>query len=86
VDQDFEIVGDHEFEVATFQLGQTLVGPQPLGKGDPSQLGPGMGGAHRLSADQPVGLQVMGYGFATSYQYPGGLDLRGIAPPLPPLK
>jgi hypothetical protein len=146
VEQDFEVIGDREFEVATFQLGQTLVDPQPFGRGDPSQstpasleqyrstyvflapddydvsfadvvmplnatltldgapvsaspaligsghgiariqLGPGMGGAHRLVADQPVGLQVMGYGFATSYQYPGGLDLRGIAPPLPPLK
>ena len=49
-------------------------------------LGPGVGGgAHLLVSDMPVGLQVMGYGFATSYQYPGGLNLKGIAPPLPPV-
>jgi len=46
-------------------------------------LGPGQGGAHLLTADQAFGLQVMGYGFATSYHYPGGLNLKGIAPPLP---
>ncbi|MBI5490384.1 MAG: IgGFc-binding protein [Deltaproteobacteria bacterium] len=39
------------------------------------------GGAHVLEADEPVGLQVMGYGFATSYQYPGGLNLLRIAEP-----
>jgi hypothetical protein len=39
--------------------------------------------AHTLRASQPVGLQVMGYGHATSYHYPGGLNLRGIAPPPP---
>lgn len=39
------------------------------------------GGAHVLEADQPVGLQVMGYGFATSYQVPGGLNLLRIAEP-----
>jgi hypothetical protein len=36
-------------------------------------------GAHKLSADMPVGLQVMGYGHATSYYYPGGLNLNFIA-------
>ena len=36
-------------------------------------------GAHKLSSDQPVGLQVMGYGHATSYYYPGGLNLKVIA-------
>jgi hypothetical protein len=39
------------------------------------------GGAHVLEADVPVGLQVMGYGFATSYQVPGGLNLLRIAEP-----
>ncbi|MBN1770724.1 MAG: IgGFc-binding protein [Deltaproteobacteria bacterium] len=39
------------------------------------------GGAHVLEADLPVGLQVMGYGFATSYQVPGGLNLLRIAEP-----
>ena len=36
-------------------------------------------GAHTLSSDMPVGLQVMGYGHATSYYYPGGLNLKLIA-------
>jgi hypothetical protein len=38
-------------------------------------------GAHHLEADQPVGLQLVGYGAYTSFQYPGGLELRAIAPP-----
>jgi len=46
-------------------------------------LGDGKNGAHTLSAPQPVGLQIMGYGKYTSYQYPGGLDLARIAPPPP---
>jgi hypothetical protein len=42
---------------------------------------PLMGGAHVLTSDQPVGLQVMGYGAHTSYQVPGGVNLVPIAPP-----
>ncbi|MRG95272.1 IgGFc-binding protein [Polyangium spumosum] len=143
VGQDFEIVGDHEFAVASFQLGTQLV--DLFGdNGDPAQslataveqyrlkyvflapndynesyvdivqplsatvtldgqvlgasptpissnfgitrvpLGPGKNGAHVLTATEPVGIQVMGYGSATSYQYPGGLNLGTIAPPPPP--
>jgi hypothetical protein len=40
VDSDFEVVGDHEFGVASFLLGGAVVDPQPLPgneKGDPSQ-------------------------------------------------
>lgn len=44
-------------------------------------LGEGNKGAHVLEASAPVGLQVMGYGAYTSYQYPGGLNLGKIAPP-----
>ena len=47
------------------------------------QLGAGNSGAHVLVASNPVGLQVMGYGSYTSYTYPGGLDLKYIAPPPP---
>ncbi len=36
-------------------------------------------GAHKVVSDQPIGLQVMGYGHATSYSYPGGLNLNFIA-------
>ncbi|MFI5298365.1 MAG: IgGFc-binding protein [Polyangiales bacterium] len=37
-------------------------------------------GAHTLTATQPVGIQVLGYGSYTSYQFPGGLNLGVIAP------
>ncbi|MCS6902071.1 MAG: IgGFc-binding protein, partial [Myxococcales bacterium] len=47
------------------------------------KLGPGQGGAHQIIADKEVGLQVMGYGSYTSYQYPGGSNLTLIAPPPP---
>jgi IgGFc binding protein len=45
------------------------------------RLGAGDQGAHTLTSDKPVGLQVLGYGSYTSYEYPGGLDLKQIAPP-----
>ena len=41
--------------------------------------------AHVLEATTGVGVQVLGYGLYTSYQYPAGLNLKRIAPP-PPLK
>jgi hypothetical protein len=44
-------------------------------------LDDGQGGAHRLEASAKVGLQVMGFGAATSYCYPGGLDLKLISEP-----
>jgi hypothetical protein len=47
------------------------------------KLSPGNAGAHVLEASNAVGIQVMGYGAYTSYQYPGGLDLVAIAPPPP---
>ena len=50
------------------------------------KLGPGSGGAHVLESQKPVGIQVIGYGSFTSYQYPGGLNLATIAPPPPPIK
>ncbi len=48
-------------------------------------LGAGVQGAHVLTSDKPVGIQVVGYGSYTSYQYPGGLNLTLIAPPPPPI-
>ncbi|MDD5307107.1 MAG: IgGFc-binding protein [Deltaproteobacteria bacterium] len=39
------------------------------------KLGAGQDGAHVIESDQPFGMQVMGYGSWTSYQYPGGLNL-----------
>jgi hypothetical protein len=144
VSESFEILGDHEFAVGSFQLGAQLLTTNPLepnNEGDPAQsmataveqyrtryvflapldydysfvdvvlpkgtkltldgqeifvkfepIGPlygvsrvllhvGNNGAHSLSASAPVGIQVIGYGAYTSYQYPGGLDLDAIAPP-----
>ena len=45
---------------------------------------PGNDGAHVLTSTAAVGIQVIGYGKYTSYQYPGGLNLGAIAPPPPP--
>jgi hypothetical protein len=45
------------------------------------KLGSGQNGAHVLVASSPVGLEITGYGAYTSYTYPGGLDLKYIAPP-----
>lgn len=41
------------------------------------------GGIHTLTTDHEkgVGLQVMGFGSATSYYYPGGLNLKKISEP-----
>jgi hypothetical protein len=46
-------------------------------------VNPAGNGAHVIVASAPVGLQVLGYGLYTSYQYPGGLNLKPIAPPPP---
>jgi hypothetical protein len=139
--QDFEVMGDQPFAIATFTLGSWVVDPTGS-EGDPAQsfpvpveqyrskyvflapddyaenyvdivakphamitldgqpltaprapvgaggysvyrvkLGPGQAGAHALTASERVGIQVVGYGTATSYMYPGGLDLANIAPP-----
>jgi hypothetical protein len=146
VTSDFEIQGDHEFTVGTFQESADVVDPQAMtdSRGDPSMsfataveqyrsryiflapsdydvnfadvvvapgttltldgapvsvtpvpVGPSFSvlriplqtgandGAHVISGSQAFGIQVMGYGAYTSYQYPGGLDLRAIAP-VPP--
>jgi hypothetical protein len=46
----------------------------------------GTTGAHTVTSDSPAGVQVMGFGHATSYYTPGGMNLRHIAPPPPPLQ
>ena len=45
-------------------------------------------GIHVLEASEPVSVQVLGHAFATSYQYPGGLNFSEIseAPPRPVVK
>jgi hypothetical protein len=49
-------------------------------------LGAGQNGAHVLTGTEAFGVQVIGYGLYTSYQYPAGLDLQqiSVAPPPPP--
>lgn len=42
------------------------------------------GGSHILESSDPVGLQIMGFGHATSYYTPGGYNVTHIAPPPPP--
>jgi len=62
------------------------VSPQALASGfgiARVKLGPGTNGTHVLESSEPVGIQVMGYGLQTSYQYPGGSNLMLIAPPPP---
>jgi hypothetical protein len=59
--------------------------PTPIGSTSfgtyrvPITVGAG-GGAHTLTSDVPMGIQVLGYGQYTSYQYPGGGNLSLIAP------
>lgn len=66
------------------------VTPKPVGSGEFGvarvKLGAGKDGAHVLESDKPVGMQVVGYGRYTSYQYPGGLNLKKIAEPPPPIR
>lgn len=47
------------------------------------ELQNGADGSHRLAGSARFGIQVLGYGEATSYQYPGGLNLGKIAPTPP---
>lgn len=42
------------------------------------QLDDGDAGNHLIASDLPFGITVYGYGHATSYWYPGGLDLQEI--------
>ncbi|MDB5213600.1 MAG: hemagglutinin/hemolysin-related protein [Myxococcaceae bacterium] len=42
-------------------------------------LGAGKDGVHSLQSTDPIGIQVIGYGDNTSYQYPGGLNLSAIS-------
>lgn len=43
------------------------------------KLDAGKDGVHVLEGSEAVGIQVIGYGDNTSYQYPGGLNLSQIA-------
>jgi len=67
---------------------QTLAGVTPEGEVQGFQIyrvqldgGPSGSGSRVLTASSPVGVQVVGYGRFTSYQYPGGLNLNLISDP-----
>jgi hypothetical protein len=67
--------------------GAPLTGtPTPIGSGWSLYRAPlkatGAGlGSHTVKADVPVGVQIMGFGHATSYYTPGGYNVGHIAPP-----
>jgi hypothetical protein len=64
---------------AAVQLdGAPLSGFVPVGNGFSYLYVSVSEGAHVLLSDQPVGIQVYGWGQKISYGYPGGLDLRKI--------
>jgi hypothetical protein len=44
------------------------------------EVPPTNGGVHTIVATRPVGVQVVGYGDNTSFQYPAGLNLAPITP------
>jgi hypothetical protein len=65
----------------------TMIGSGPFGTWRVKlDAGPKMDGAHAVTSTKPIGIQVMGYGGNTSYQYPGGLNLNLISAPPPPPK
>ena len=70
---------------ATITLDGQSVGAQLSAIGGTSfigghvSLGAGKDGVHVLDSSDPIGIQVIGYGDNTSYQYPGGLNLSAIS-------
>lgn len=64
----------------------TKIGTGPFGVHRVDLTKSGQDGAHTLTAKKPVGVQVIGFGDNTSFQYPAGLNLNLIAPPPPPPK
>jgi hypothetical protein len=62
--------------------------PTPIGSGAwgflRARLTAGNGGVHTLSTTSGtgLGLQIEGFGYATSYYTPGGLNLNRISPPV----
>jgi hypothetical protein len=59
----------------------TMLGDGPFGVFRVDLTKSGQDGAHVLKAKKPVGVQILGFGDNTSFQYPGGLNLKIIAPP-----
>jgi IgGFc binding protein len=64
----------------------TKIGQGPFGVHRVDLTKTGQDGAHTLIAKKPVGVQVIGFGDNTSFQYPAGLNLNLISAPPPPPK
>jgi hypothetical protein len=62
----------------------TMIGDGPFGVQRVDLTKSGNDGAHTLTSEKPVGVQVIGFGDNTSFQVPAGLDLKLIAPPPSP--
>ncbi|MBX3212657.1 MAG: IgGFc-binding protein [Labilithrix sp.] len=75
-----------ELDGAALTVPWTQIGPGPFGVYRVDLTKSGQDGAHTLTAKKPVGVQVIGFGDNTSFQYPAGLNLNLIAPPPPPPK
>ena len=75
-----------ELDGKALTSGWTQIGSGPFGVYRVDLTKGGQDGAHTLTAKKPVGVQVIGFGDNTSFQYPAGLNLNLIAPPPPPPK
>jgi len=73
-----------ELDGAKVSAPWTKIGDGPFGVHRVDLTKSGKDGAHTLTAKKPVGVQVIGFGDNTSFQYPAGLNLKLIAPPPPP--
>ena len=72
---------DIQLDGAPLDAPWTMIGEGPYGVFRVDLTKSGKDGAHSLKAKQPVGVQVIGYGDNTSFQYPAGLNLKIIAAP-----
>jgi hypothetical protein len=75
--EDADLVLDNAPVAASWQK----IGNGPYGVYRVDLTKSGQNGAHTLTAKTPVGVQVIGFGDNTSFQYPAGLNLGLIAPP-----
>lgn len=70
-----------EIDGAPITAPWTQIGSGPFGVHRVDLTKSGKDGAHALTAKEPVGVQVIGFGDYTSFQYPAGLNLKLIASP-----
>ena len=75
-----------ELDGSPLTLAWAKIGSGPFGVYRVDLTKSGQDGAHTLTAKKPVGVQVIGFGDNTSFQYPAGLNLNLIAAPPPPPK